>query len=179
MDKVIGFIDGSNLYFGCKQQGRIPPWDVVSLCRDIAGKDRKLVRVYYYNARSIKDEVSEEQYAGEEKFYNFLRNLDYLTVRLGRLEGRGNFKHQKGVDTLLVMDMLTLTFENAMDCAVLVANDGDYASVINEVKTRGKQVEVGFPGDTPAFHLRDVCDKYINLMEVYPNHFVVPGGDRY
>jgi len=166
MDRVIVFIDGSNLYFGCKNLGLQSPWDLTSLAKELAGDNRKLVRVYYYNARSNE----KDKYQAEDKFYNFLRNLDYCTVRLGRLEGKGESMHQKGVDVLLVQDLLTLSFFDAMDTAVLITNDGDFASVIQEVKARGKQVEVAFFGK-PAFHLRDVCDRYIDLMEKCRNYF--------
>jgi uncharacterized LabA/DUF88 family protein len=96
--------------------------------------------------------------------------LDYCTVRLGRIEGHGNSTHQKGVDALLVQDLLTLTFCDALDCAVLVTNDGDFASAIKELKSRGKQVEVAFLGE-PAFHLRDVCDRYVDLLRAFPRYF--------
>jgi len=171
MEKVIVFIDGSNFYFGCRDYEVKAPGDMVSLARDITGPDRRLVRVYYYNARSNEEDMPADKYAAEEKFYDYLRRMDYCTVRLGRIEGKGPAKHQKGVDTLLVQDMLTLTFEKAFDCAVLIANDGDYASVINEVKRKGMQVEVAFVGDRPAFHLREVCDRYIDLLAACPRHF--------
>jgi len=166
MEKVIVFIDGSNFYFGCKNNKLQPPWDLTTLAKELAGDDRKLVRVYYYNARSKE----EEKYQAEDKFYNYLRNLDYCTVRLGRLEGKGESIHQKGVDVLLVQDLLTLTFCDAMDCAILVTNDGDFASAIEEIKARGKQVEVAFFGKG-AFHLRDVCDRYIDLLQKCKDYF--------
>ena len=169
MERVIVLIDGSNLYFGCKTKGVPAPWNMAALAKELAGDQRRLIRAYYYNARS-KEDPSSEKYRGEEKFYNFLRNLDYCTVRLGRLEGKGEALHQKGVDVLLVQDLLTLTFCDAMDCAILITNDGDFATVIKEVKARGKQVEVAFLGK-PAFHLRDVCDRYTDLLQKFPHHF--------
>lgn len=170
MERVIVFIDGSNFYFACKSSHVPAPWDLVKLARDLATDNRRLIRVYYYNARN-KEDASSEKAKAEEKFYNFLRNLDYCTVRLGRLEGRGEAVHQKGVDALMVQDLLTLTFCDAFDCAILISNDGDFATVIKEIKSRGKQVEVAFLG-RPAFHLRDVCDRYVDLLEKrYKPHF--------
>jgi len=169
MERVIVFIDGSNLYFGCKKCGLQPPWDMTGLAKELVGDSRKLLRVYYYNARSNQSS-NPEKYQAEEKFYNHLRNLDYCTVRLGRLEGAGENVHQKGVDVLLVQDLLTLTFCDAMDCAIVISNDGDFASAVHEVKARGKQVEVAFFGK-PAWHLRDVCDKYVDLNKKCADHF--------
>jgi len=48
--------------------------------------------------------------------------------------------------------------------------DGDFASAVHEVKARGKQVEVAFFGK-PAWHLRDVCDKYVDLNKKCADHF--------
>ena len=170
MERVIVFIDGSNFYFGCRDNNVRAPWDMVKLARTLAGPDRRLIRVYYYNARCRKEDVPPERYNAEQKFYDTLRHLDYCTVRLGRLEGVKGNVHQKGVDVLLVQDLLTLTFADAFDVAILVTNDGDYASVLEEVKARGKQVEVAFPGRS-AYHLRTVCDRYIDLLEFAPSLF--------
>jgi uncharacterized LabA/DUF88 family protein len=170
MERVIVFVDGSNFYFGCKQNKVHAPWELVALARELAGRDRRLVRVYYYNARSREKDTSQEKFQREEKFYNHLRKQDFCTVRLGRIEGHGSSTHQKGVDVLLVQDLLTLTFYDALDCAVLITNDGDFASAIEELKSRGKQVEVAFAGE-PAFHLRDVCDRYVDLLQAFPRYF--------
>jgi len=168
--RVIVFIDGSNFYFGCRQNNVRAPWDLTSLAREIVGPERQLIRTYYYNARNRPGDASPETLQNENKFYDHLRRQDYCTVRLGRLEGKGLNTHQKGVDVLLIQDLLTLTFYEAMDTAVLISNDGDFASVIEEVKARGKQVEVAFPGP-PTFHLRDVCDKYLDLLVQFPHLF--------
>jgi len=170
MDRVVVFVDGSNLYFGCRNFGFKAPWNITGLAQDLAGPGRKLIRAYYYNARSREEDLEPEKYRAEDKFYDHLRRQDYCTVRLGRLQGKAPVVHQKGVDTLLVQDILTLTFSDAFDCAVLVSNDGDFARVIEEVKSRGKQVEVAFVGE-PAFHLREVCDCFVDLKENFPRHF--------
>jgi uncharacterized LabA/DUF88 family protein len=169
-ERVIVFIDGSNFYFGCRQNNVRGPWDMVSLSRDIVGPERTLIRTYYYNARNRPGDAPPEVLQKENKLYELLRRTDYCTVRLGRLEGKGVNTHQKGVDVLLVQDLLTLTFFNAMDTAVLISNDGDFANVLQEIKARGRQVEVAFPGP-PTFYLREVCDKYIDLLAAFPDHF--------
>jgi uncharacterized LabA/DUF88 family protein len=169
MNRVMVFIDGSNLYFACRTNQRRCPWDVVTISRDLAGPDRELIRVYYYNARGRQQE-DPEKYAREGRFYSYLEKLDYCTVRLGRVEGRKGNVHQKGVDTLLVQDLLTLAFAQAFDVAVVVSEDGDFASVIEEVKSMGKQVEVAFLG-RPGHHLRAVCDRYVDMLKGLPTHF--------
>jgi len=170
MLRVMVFIDGSNVYYACRSFNVPPPNDVVALARVLAGPDRRLIRTYYYNARSRENDVLPERYRAEQGFYDYLGHLDYCTVRLGRLEGPKGNVHQKGVDVLLVQDLLTLTFNDAFDVAILVTNDGEYASVMEELKARGKEVEVAFLG-TPAYHLRNVCDKYVDMMTNHPDLF--------
>jgi len=72
MERVIVFIDGSNFYFGCKQNKVNAPWEMVALARELAGRDRRLVRVYYYNARSREKDVPQKKYQKEEKFYGIM-----------------------------------------------------------------------------------------------------------
>src|SRR5262245_6026602 len=50
----------------------------------------------------------------------------------------------KGVDIALTKDMLSHAFLNNYDAAVLVAGDGDYMPLVEEVKRLGKIVYVAF-----------------------------------
>jgi uncharacterized LabA/DUF88 family protein len=50
----------------------------------------------------------------------------------------------KGVDIALTKDMLSHAFLDNYDAAVLVAGDGDYVPLVEEVKRRGKIVQVVF-----------------------------------
>ena len=50
----------------------------------------------------------------------------------------------KGVDITLTKDMLSHAFLDNYADAVLIAGDGDYVPLIEEVKRRGKRVHVGF-----------------------------------
>jgi uncharacterized LabA/DUF88 family protein len=60
---------------------------------------------------------------------------------------RGQAK-SKGVDITLTKDMLSHAFMNTYDASVLVAGDGDYVPLVNEVKRLGKVVYVIFFKDT-------------------------------
>ena len=55
----------------------------------------------------------------------------------------GNVK-SKGVDITLTKDMLSHAFSDHYDDAVVVAGDGDYIPLIEEVKRQGKRVYVAF-----------------------------------
>lgn len=56
-------------------------------------------------------------------------------------------KRSKGVDIALAKDFLCNAFFNNYDAAVLIAGDGDYVPMVNEVKRMGKIVYVAFLHD--------------------------------
>jgi uncharacterized LabA/DUF88 family protein len=51
-------------------------------------------------------------------------------------------KKAKGVDIALTKDMLSHAFRDNYQIAVLVAGDGDYVPLVEEVKRLGKLVDV-------------------------------------
>jgi uncharacterized LabA/DUF88 family protein len=53
----------------------------------------------------------------------------------------------KGVDIALTTDMLSHAFRGSYSTAVLIAGDGDYVPLVQEVKSTGKRVEVWFLRD--------------------------------
>lgn len=74
---------------------------------------------------------------------------------------------EKGVDILLAKDMLTKAIKNHYDVAILVSADGDYASVVQEVKDAGKHVEVAIVDGVSAYALRQVADKIVLLTDEF------------
>lgn len=56
------------------------------------------------------------------------------------MEKRDDTYVEKGVDTLLAVDMLSMAYKSAYDVAILVTADADFVPVVNEVKSFGKCV---------------------------------------
>jgi hypothetical protein len=53
---------------------------------------------------------------------------------------------EKGIDTLLVTDLIRFAFSNSYDCAVLASSDADMVPAVQFVQTLGKKViQAGFP----------------------------------
>jgi uncharacterized LabA/DUF88 family protein len=72
----------------------------------------------------------------------------------------------KGVDISLCKDVLSHAFQDHYDAAVLIAGDGDYVPLVEEVKRLGKLVHVWFferEGLNPA--LRLASDRFFDLSE--------------
>ena len=164
MERVVVFIDGSNLYCCLKAVRGITKFDFVYMVnRIIAG--RNLIRVYYYNA-PVNPHEDAVQYKEQQKFFNMIKSLPYFELKLGRLVKRDQRIVQKGVDVKLATDMVAFAGKNIYDTAVLISADGDFADAVQHVKDLGKHVEVAYP-EKKFFHLKNVCDKFIYLDESY------------
>lgn len=82
-------------------------------------------------------------------------------------KARRNLK-AKGVDIALTKDMLSHAYLDNYDVAVLMAGDGDYVPLVEEVKRLGKRVHLAFfDADSTAFALKIACDKFRALDRTF------------
>jgi uncharacterized LabA/DUF88 family protein len=88
-------------------------------------------------------------------------------LRLGRLvyiNWPNTPPFEKGVDIQLATDIITHSFKNNYDVAVLVAGDNDYVGALQAVKDNGKNVEVALFGkERTSRQLRVAADKVITI----------------
>jgi uncharacterized LabA/DUF88 family protein len=87
--------------------------------------------------------------------------MPYVTVGLGRVKGQP--PKEKGVDVLLVVDMMALAVLDAYRTAVLVGGDEDFVSAVEFVKRQGKHVEVAGFSSSVSTKLRQRADRFIQL----------------
>ncbi len=164
-DRVMIYIDGSNAYHSLKSIFGYTNLDFEAFCKKLAGR-RQLVRVYYYNA-PVDHTKEPERYKDQQTFFNRMRRIPYLEVRLGRLVYRNwpaERSYEKGIDVKMATDMIVQAFNNLYDVAVLVSGDNDFADALQAVKDTGRHVEVALFGDTwSSQHLRDVADKAVRI----------------
>ena len=72
--------------------------------------------------------------------------------------------YEKGTDVQLATDMLTHSYKNNYDVAILVAGDNDYAGAVQAIKDNGKHVEVALFGrEGTSQELRNVADRIIPI----------------
>lgn len=163
--RVAIFIDGSNFY-KCKAQ-ELPGrrFDYAQF-RDLLTGDRDLVRAYYYNA-PLDPKYDEQKYKQQQKFFDYLRHLDYFEVKLGKLVPRGGRYVQKGVDVRLAVDMVGFAAANMYDIAVLISGDGDFADAVQHVKNLGKHVENAFFQTGRSRDLSGKADRFTLLTGEY------------
>lgn len=169
--------------------------------------DRELVRTYWYDgAYGAGSHLLGEQMKKFEK----IEETPGVQVRLGRLERRpnpqksalkkaveaagGDWKtfcekfevrdslQQKGVDTLLVLDMVRLARDNAFQTLLLIAGDADLAEAVKTVQDTGRQVIVGAPdGAGVAPRLRQIADEVVWIKDTQLRRMLIgkPGLQSY
>jgi hypothetical protein len=74
----------------------------------------------------------------------------------------------KGVDISLTKDMLSHAFLGNYDIAILIAGDGDYIPLVQEIERLGKRLHVCFFDDqslNPGLKL--AADHFINLSDLF------------
>lgn len=141
MERIAIFIDGTNLYERLVEYLKIKKikkgeyeFYLVNLINNLRGC-RKLIRTYFYTNPGKKVEM--------EDFLLGIHNenhANYIDVKLGR--HNKSTKQEKRVDTLLVVDLLSLSYNNAIDTAIIVSGDEDFIDAVRTVKSIGKHVEI-------------------------------------
>ncbi len=164
-ERVMIFIDGSNLYHSLKNHFGRTDLDIGKFCRKLLGR-RSLIRIYYYNARVGRKEEP-ERYNKQRAFFASINAIPYTELRLGRLvytNWPNTPPYEKGTDIQLATDMITHSFKNNYDTAILVAGDNDYVSAVQAVKDNGKHIEIALFGkEGTSRQLRQVADKVITI----------------
>jgi len=180
-ERVMVFVDGGNLYagvkFGLKLQKSV---DIDGLVKKLVA-GRRLARAYYYTTPSPRPNSPEGK--GHQRFLDKLGWVENLQVRHGRIVPRthtiecpkcqASFEYkvymQKGVDTRIAVDMVTLAVRDAYDTAILVSGDSDLAEAVNYIREQtNKKVENAcVTGKSWAKTLREAADKRIPLTQEY------------
>ena len=159
------FIDGSNLYNGMRDNLESTRVNLQELIKQLA-TERYMIRAYYYNA-PLTDDYGGELREGQQRFFESLRRIPYVTVRLGRLHRRNDgLLVEKGIDVAIAVESLYLAYENAYDIALIVSGDGDYVELVEVLKRKGKHVEVAMFKSQSAGVLLEYVDVFHPLDDL-------------
>ncbi|MGD0216500.1 MAG: NYN domain-containing protein [Desulfobaccales bacterium] len=140
-ERVMVFIDAMNLYesLGRKGVNINTNIDFHKLACKLACPHRRLIRVHVYTG--TYDQTREPaKYAAQMRFFSRVQHMPFVTLRSRPLLSRRGGYVQKGVDTLIATDMVSMAFLNHYDLAILVSGDGDLAPAVDAVKAAGKQI---------------------------------------
>lgn len=139
-----------------------------------------LIRTYYYDAipderdaekieEDVKSEVLAKIIERKKTITEYLDRIDLydgVEVRKGHLIiSKKEKPRQKGVDTLIAIDMITKAYEGQYDLAILVGGDSDFIPLVTAVKGTGAKVCLAhFPVD--------YSEEYIRTFDrrIYVNH---------
>jgi uncharacterized LabA/DUF88 family protein len=172
-DNVIIFLDNAYLkkvsfFYGKKNH---LDFDIKKFAILLA-KENKLFckKIYLYDAPPFGENIRLEKY---KAFLSYLKKRGII-VREGRCQKIGNEYHQKGVDTLITMDLLKCAFEHQSDNFIIITADTDFVPVIKEVKEKGiKIILYCLQNRNRKFflsnHLLDICDQAKLIKE---EHFI-------
>ena len=130
-ERVCIFVDGGNLFHSAKELGIRVDFEKLKVL--VLTENQKLIRPYYYGATKKTEKQS--------IFFDKLREFGYEVKTLplrSHVEGEKVIEFEKGVDVMLVTDMLVLAHRNVYDTAILVAGDKDYVYAVKALKEMGK-----------------------------------------
>ncbi len=152
MEKTLVFIDEGFLsqlskYFGGGNYLKI---DYLKLARTLS-KNQNLFceHLFYYTAPPFQSEPpTDEQIKrkkGYDKFINKINKNKEVTIREGRCQrilnkGKEEY-HQKGVDALIVSDMVSVPIKfPKIKKIILVTSDTDFCPIIKDIENLGIKV---------------------------------------
>jgi uncharacterized LabA/DUF88 family protein len=148
-ERVMVFIDGANLYTCMRDYLGLHYNVKVDAFGERLASGRELVRIYYYNspAPPTADQAS------SQRFWAALGWLNNVRPRLGRIVPKtvnaecpkchNKFSihtyGQKGVDTRIVVDIISLAQSDSYDIGIVVSGDSDLAEAIDWVREHTKK----------------------------------------
>ena len=141
--------------------------------------------VYYYTAPPFQSEppTAEEirLKSNYDKFINKLNRIPNFHVREGRCQKVDTGYHQKGVDTLITMDLFDVTIHKNCDTLIILTCDTDFVPILNKLRSDGKEVILFYYNDyvrkskfSMSNHILTACDKCINLNLEFFNKSIWP-----
>lgn len=171
--RAIVFIDGNNLYH-CLKEREWRTWTDIGLLAERLVGNRSLVHIYYYNAPPPGNKPHTER---GNAYLSRVKRTPNLTFRYSWLQptrkadeyGVYQSYQEKGCDTAITADVVSLAAKDEYDVAIIVASDGDYAPAAKTCASLGKSVElVYFPGRRPF--VMESCA----LMRAFRPGYAVP-----
>ena len=182
MKQTILFIDAGYLSFISKHFGQNKPlkYKIETLAKNLAkSKGFECKKIYFYTAppyQSSKPTQEENQRrANYDKFINKLKNTNpQIIIKEGRCQKIGNTYQQKGVDTLITIDLSRIPKKENINEVILLSSDTDFVPIINDLKEDGIKVILAYFTDRrrkSAFslsnHLWKACKDKILIKKEY------------
>jgi uncharacterized LabA/DUF88 family protein len=192
MNRVIAYIDGFNLYFGLRSKGwKYFYWlNLQAVAQNMLKPGQKLEITKYFTA---KVSFPSDKQRRQNTFLEALGTLSNFHIYYGHYLDKvitcrncGATWHkpeEKMTDVNIAMELLTDTFQNAYDTALLFSADSDLVGPIKKVKLLfpHKHVVVVFPPGRHSAALKRITahtflGRNVLLKSVFPDEVVKPDG---
>ena len=184
MDKAVFLVDAGYLSFISKflGNGRHLRFKIEDFAINLFERSGlECESIYYYTAPPYQSpKPSEEENKRKAKYDKFIGKLKLVNnpkviIREGRCQKSDDGFSQKGVDTLITMDLMKISAENKIKKIVLLSADTDFVPVIEDIRKNEKvQVYLAYFTDRKrkspfslSNHLWNVCDDKILIKREY------------
>lgn len=176
------FIDSSNFYFHSKKLLKVNSlklnWaglimDIVKQCENQFDAPCELVKAYYY-AGVPDPRVDNVGYHKQKNFLNAISSIGFVTVKMGYVlkNKKTGTNMEKGVDTMLAVDMAMMAAQDKYDIALLISADGDFKYCIEQVKNCDKEIVICSPEESHSSALATVATKQIMADRHLINNYI-------
>jgi uncharacterized LabA/DUF88 family protein len=123
-----------------------------------------LLRIYFYDAEPDNSNNINNTNNIDQLYINAIKKIPIFEDRLGTLKiSPTRRRRQKGVDTLIAIDLLSKSYQNQFDIAILITGDEDFVPAIDYVKNTGKLVYGLFFERNSSSTLRERFDRFFCL----------------
>lgn len=181
MKETVLFIDAGYLSYISKFLGGGQPvrYKLEIFAKNICGAfNLGCKEIFFYVAPPYQSpKPTEEENKRKASYDRFIKKLKTVKptvhVREGRLQKIDNSFTQKGVDTLITMDLLKIAMKKDVDEIVIITSDTDFVPIIQDVrKSSGIKVNLAYYTDRKrksAFslsnHLWEAVDKKVLIRK--------------
>lgn len=167
-ERAMVFVDAMNLYESLGALRLNPNVDYYKFALKLAETHRRLIRCHVYTG-AYDQSREPAKYTAQVRYFNRVQTMSFVMLKTRPLILRAGTYIQKGVDTLLATDMVSMAFLNHYDIAFLVSGDGDLAPAVEAVKAAGKQAVVAAFPRSRSTAIGQAADQEVILNQGYMN----------
>lgn len=162
--KVAIFLDGGYVDKVLKNDFTGTNIDYGKLSKEIS-QNKEILRTFYYHCLPYQGNPvtteERERFSKAQKFHSALERLPRYEVRRGTLVKRDDRFEQKGIDTLLSIDLVKFAASGKITDAFLVAGDADFVPAVCVAKEYGVNVILYYSQHSYHKNLWQACDERI------------------
>jgi uncharacterized LabA/DUF88 family protein len=172
-----GYIDKISKHFGSGKYLKIDYFRLANnMTRDLG---YWCFERYYYTAPPFQSNPptmdESRRKSGYDRVISKMKRYPNFIVKEGRLQKVNNEFHQKGVDTLITMDLMRLLDkQNKVKTAILLTCDTDFVPVLQTLRDNGIEIILYYFSDfirgspfSMSDHILTVVDKKILITDFF------------